>query len=162
MILRVGDILKLPSFSKMKLIAGFNGTNNIVKSVNIFDAPDIESWLKGGEILITNGYIVKDDPMKFIDIIRKIERAGAAALAIKLKRFIDELPEEVIKLADKLAFPIISFPADCPYVDIINPVLTEIVNQQARKLLYSEKIHKSFTDLVLKGDFLFREQNLPP
>jgi purine catabolism regulator len=149
--MNVEDIIKFKGLDNLKIIAGEKGINRKVNTVSVMDAPDIYNWLKGGEFLITTGYIMKENPYEIKELIIKIEKAGAAGLGIKLNRFIDALPTEVISIANELNFPIVSIPIKYSFADIINPILSEIVNKQARTLLYSQLIHESFTDLVIKG-----------
>lgn len=85
------------------------------------------------------------------DLIIKLNEKGAAALGIKLGRFIEKLPSEVKEIGDKLNFPIIYIPTQYAFTDVINPVLSRIVNAQAKKLMMSEKIHKAFTQMVIEG-----------
>lgn len=79
----------------------------IVNSATVMDAVDIENWLRGGEIVMTSGYIWKDNSKAFLKMIESINNAGATALFIKLGRFIDNLSPETYALAEKLNFPII-------------------------------------------------------
>lgn len=139
-------------FPDFSVIAGKSGLNRQVKTVNVIDAPGIQDWLTGGEFLITTGYLLKEDPYQMKDLIEKINNNGAAALGIKLKRFIDKLPDEVLDIANELNFPIISIPHKYSFSDIINPLLSELVNKQTKSLLYSQNIHKSFTELSIKGE----------
>jgi purine catabolism regulator len=147
----VADLIETLNFNDFEIIAGYTGIDRKVKSVTVMDAPDIYKWIKGGEFLITSGYCMKDDPMKMEFLIKKLDEAGASGLGIKLNRFIDELPQNVLTTAEKLSFPLIYIPIKYAFVDIINPVLSEIVNKQARRLEHSEKIHRSFTQLVING-----------
>lgn len=147
----LSEILEMSAFKDFKILAGENGINRTVTSVSVMDAPDIDKWLKGGEILITTGYIMRDNISEFLYLIKNIDGVKAAALFIKMKRFIDKLPEDVLDLANSLGFPIVSVPMNFAFTDVINPVLSVIINEQARRLQLSENIHKSFTYLVLKG-----------
>lgn len=147
----VKALLKTSDFNNFEVLTGRKGLNRIISSVSVMDAPDIHKWLKGGEILMTTGYIMKDDTSKFLDLIKNIKEANAAALFVKIKRFIDELPEEVLNSAEKLDFPVVLMPIHLAFTDVINPVLSKIINEQARKLQLSENIHHSFTNLVLSG-----------
>jgi purine catabolism regulator len=151
MSLPLRKMLAMPAFKEFTVLAGKKGLTRIVTSVSVMDAPDISDWLKGGEILMTTGYIMKDDLSQFINLIISINHANAAALFIKMKRFIDDLPREIYDIAEKLNFPIISMPLKYAFTDVINPVLSILVNEQARKLKISEDIHHSFTNLILKG-----------
>jgi purine catabolism regulator len=147
----VRDMLQLPCFSDLEVIAGEKGLDREVKAADVMDAPDVYEWIIGGEVIITTAYVMKDDPMAMENLIIKIEEAGAAALCIKLKRFIDELPDEVLETANKLDFPVIFVPFHYLFSEFINPLLSEVINNQAKRLSISEKIHKSFTQLVIEG-----------
>lgn len=138
-------------FPDFKIIAGVSGINRRVTTVSVMDAPDIHEWLKGGEFLITTGYIMRDNPLEIMDLLANINNAGAAALGIKLDRFIKKLPEAVIQKSDELGIPLIHIPNKYAFTDIINPVLSRIVNNQARLLELSENIHNSFTRMVIEG-----------
>lgn len=138
-------------FEDFQVLAGEGGLDKRVSTVSVMDAPDIYNWMKGGEFLITTGYIMRDNPLELKELVIKLSENGAAALGIKVGRFIEELPEEVKEIGDKLNFPIIHIPKDYAFTDIINPVLSRIVNTQAKRLLMSEEIHKSFTKIVIEG-----------
>lgn len=135
----------------MKVLAGENGLEREVSTVSVMDAPDIHKWMKGGEFLITSGYIINQNSEKTRELIIELEKAGAAGFGIKLNRYISALPEDIINLANELNFPIIYIPIDYAWADIINFVLTKVLNEKKEQLMLSERIHKSFTDLVIKG-----------
>lgn len=141
----------LAMFPDFQIIGGANGIDRKISTVSVMDAPDIHEWLKGGEFLITTGYIMRDNPMQIMDLLININQAGAAALGIKLDRFIKKLPENVIQKSDELGIPLIHIPNRYAFTDVINPVLSRIVNNQARLLELSENIHNSFTQMVIKG-----------
>jgi purine catabolism regulator len=141
----------IDQFEDFQVLAGEGGLNKRVSTVSVMDAPDIYNWMKGGEFLITTGYIMKDNPLELKELVIKLSENGAAALGIKIGRFIEVLPQEVKEIGDKLNFPIIYIPKWYAFTDIINPVLSRIVNAQAKKLMMSEEIHKSFTQIVIEG-----------
>lgn len=147
----VNDLIKLQQFSGFKVISGAKGLDRKVRAVSVMDAPDIHKWLQGGEFLMTTGYIMKDNPEELTTLIGDIHRVGAAALGIKLGRFITELPVSAVALAEELSFPLVLVPYQYSFVDVINPVLEEIIERQSRQLYFSERIHKSFTSLVIEG-----------
>ncbi|MBU5311274.1 PucR family transcriptional regulator ligand-binding domain-containing protein [Tissierella carlieri] len=141
----------MEQFQDFKVLAGAGGLDRNVSTVSVMDAPDIYNWMKGGEFLITTGYIMRDNPLELRDLVIKLNEHGAASLGIKVGRFIEELPKEVKEVGDGLNFPIIYIPKWYAFTDIINPVLSSIVNSQAKKLMMSENIHKSFTQMVIQG-----------
>lgn len=147
--MKVEDLLD--QFHDFKILAGEEGLSKKVNTVSVMDAPDIYNWMKGGEFLITTAYIMKDNPSELKNLVQKLNEHGASALGIKLGRFIEVLPKEVKEIGDALNFSIIYIPEKYAFTDIINPVLSKLVSKQARKIVMSEKIHKSFTQIVVDG-----------
>ncbi|MFW6116536.1 MAG: PucR family transcriptional regulator [bacterium] len=149
--MRVRDLLQSELLPGLRVLAGEAGVNRRVSSVSVMDAPDIADWMRGGEFLITSGYTIETHPVKLEQLICDLNRNQVAALGIKVDRFIHSMPEQVLDTANQLGFPVLYIPKRYAFVDIINPVLSEIVNRQARQLLYSDEIHNSFLDLALGG-----------
>ena len=149
--LTVNQILHTEGFEKFRVICGNRGLNREVSSVSVIDAPDIYNWLQGGEILLTSGYIFKDNTEYLLELIGKIAKNGAAALFIKLGRFIDDMPDEVRIKADELSFPIVYMPFSFSFVDVITPVLTK-ANSRQLEIKKSEKIHCIFTNIAIRQE----------
>jgi purine catabolism regulator len=153
-IFTVADLMELPIMEGATILAGKSGLHRRITSATVFDAPDGLQWLKGNEMVISTLYPFKDDLELQIYFITKLCQGGAAALGIKLDRYFHSLPPEVIKVANEHDFPIISLPYHCAWVEIINPILAEVMNRQLLELKRSQEIHNSLTDLVLKGGTL--------
>lgn len=147
----VKEMIEKCGLSDLKVLAGGEGLDNEVSSVTVFDAPDAYRWSKGGEFIITTGYCLKDTPELFEEIIENIKTRGMAGIGIKTERFLHSIPDNVINRANELNVPIIYIPSRYAFIEIINPVLAKIINDQADKLKKSETIHKSFTQLVING-----------
>lgn len=149
--MRVSEFLALPEFSHFELIAGASGTDREIVSMTVIDSPDSYLYFKGGELLLTNTYFMRNDTSLLEDMIASCSHIGVAAIALKIGRFITEVPPTCLALADELGFPLISIPMDLAFADIINRVLMEINNKQNRQLRFSEKVHTAFTSLALRG-----------
>lgn len=149
--MNVEQLLKTSEFKNFKLIAGAGGSCREIRAVNVIDSPDCHSYFQGGEFLLTNTYIMRDDISILKEITAACAKIGVGAIGIKLARFIQELPDDYIAMANELNFPVILLPVDVTFESIINRVYTEIVNNQCIRLDYSEKVHSSFTQLVLQG-----------
>lgn len=148
----VEEALKLSAFKGAKLVSGDEGKSNIVKYVDVIEAPDVENWVKEGEMLLTTSFAIKNDIKAQENLIIKLANVKAAALCIKPGRFIDRIPEKVITIAEKLNFPIIELPLEVPYVNIINQILSHILSKKVSALETVNKIHNSLTDIVLQGE----------
>ena len=149
--MRLSDLFALPEFSEFSLIAGGQNGGRVITSVNVIDSPDSYLYFKGGEFLLTNTYIMRNDTGILLDLIRSCSRIGVAAIGLKIGRFMEEVPAACIELANELDFPLVSIPLRFAFVDIINRVLLEINDLQDRQLRFSETVHTAFTNLTLQG-----------
>lgn len=59
--LKVSDLLTLEELPGITLVAGHKNQDQPILKVNILENPDILDWLTAGELLLTTGYIFKDD-----------------------------------------------------------------------------------------------------
>ncbi len=152
MSMTIQEILDLPSLKGLQVIAGLHCINSRqVRSVTVLDAPDAYSWVREGDLIVSSGYIFRDSPELLIDLIEKLAEIGSAGLGIKTDRYIKEVPPRILDLANELGLPLIHVPNHFAFADIIHPVLSEIVNRQARLLRYSETVRHSFFDLSVNG-----------
>ncbi len=149
--LTLGEFLSNDEFRDYKVLCGKKGLCRTVNSATVMDAVDIENWIRGGEIVMTSGYIWKNSPKDFLKMIEKINSMGATALFIKLGRFIDRLSPDVYELSEKLDFPIVKMPVERLFLEVTEPVLTRIIDRQAVELRHSQEIHNSFINIVTKG-----------
>lgn len=149
--MKVAELLNLPSLPGMKVIAGESGMEREVQTVNMMDAPDIIDFLKPNEFLVTTAYHVKDQPLLLLTLIEAMAKQGCAALGIKTRRYLKEIPEDILHLANELSLPIIDLPADLSLGEITNLTLRAILDQRANELMYAMETHKQFTNLIIRG-----------
>lgn len=147
------DILSLQEMKDVKVIAGEKGLNRVVKNVNIMEVPDIGDWIKEGELLLTTGFAIKDDLNAQQKLIPLLNSKNLAGLAIKPKRYINDINKTIIDIANALDFPLMEFPFYMSYSDLILPILNTIINHQAMVLNKIEYAHNKIMDiLVNNGD----------
>ncbi|GLW96708.1 PucR family transcriptional regulator [Microtetraspora sp. NBRC 16547] len=147
----VGEVLGVSTLADARLIAGKSGLDRIVQRLNVMEVPDILAWVKPHELLLTTGYPLRNTPQSLDCLVADLDERGLAALAIKLGRYLDELPEEMVEQADRLGFPLILLPNDVGFDDILNQVLTDILNRQAALLARAEEAHRALVQIVLAG-----------
>lgn len=154
------EALKIGELKKGKVIAGEKGLNRIVSYVDILEVPDMIGWLRGEELILTTGYAIKDNPDMQEKLISELAKIDAAGIVIKVNRFLDKIPEIMIKKANELNFPIIQIPPDIPYIDITHPLLKEILlkqneekfmNETLKEILCNNMDDKTFVKRKLKS-----------
>lgn len=147
--MRVSELLQDAQFSNLELLAGASGVENKILTVTVVDTPDGAQWLKGGEMVITTGFMLENDEDRLLDFISLLSRRRVVALGIKRNRHISHIPDSALALADSLGFPLIAIPESYAFADIINPVLSRIIDRQHLELTQSNIIHSRFLDMAV-------------
>jgi PucR family transcriptional regulator, purine catabolism regulatory protein len=145
------EVLGTPILAGAKVLAGRPGLDRLVERLNVMEVPDILPWVKPREFLLTTAYPLRGHPDALPKLVGDLDDAGLAGLGVKLGRYLDELPASAVEIADERGFPLIQLPDGVSFDEIFNEVLTGILNQQAQKLARSERIHRAFLQLVLRG-----------
>jgi purine catabolism regulator len=145
------EVLEASSLRGARLAAGAGGLDRVVSRLNVMEVPDILPWVKPHELLLTTGYPLRDAPEALAELVVQLDARRLAGIAVKLGRYLDELPAAMVAAADRLGFPIIRLPDDVAFDDILNAVLTDILNRQAGLLARSEEVHRALVQIVLGG-----------
>ncbi|MGF7050682.1 purine catabolism regulator [Paenibacillus sp. DS2015] len=184
--LTVKEALAIYPLCEGTLVAGSEGTGRVVKSVNVMDAPDIADWIKTGEMLFTTAFVMKDNLGDAIHMLRKLNERGCAGLGIKLGRFWEKIPQDIIDEANRLHLPLFELPFQFTFSDQINALfkadyerntisLQSIVAKQKKLMQFAllhENHHEAFAMLgeILerpiavigsRGHVLFQNGDLP-
>ncbi len=83
--LTVREAMKTGGLSKCRRLAGEAGLDNAITCVDCMEVPNIEPWLRSGELLITTGYALRDDENAIPYLLETLTMGTAAALAIKTR-----------------------------------------------------------------------------
>src|SRR4030095_4401501 len=147
------QLLSNAIFAKSQIIAGHSGLSRIVQTVNIIDAPDIIHFLRPGELLLTNGYFMKEKPETLLELMTKMDQLKCSGLAVKTKRFALDIPQEVMDEANRIHFPIIEISAvEHSLGEILQRSTSVILDNRNDELQYSLTIHKQFSAMIMKGN----------
>ena len=162
--LPVRSLLTIASLRGTSVLAGKSGLDREVRRVNVMEVPDILPWVKPHELLLTTGFPLRAastiggmsangavDPDAFARLITDLDRRGLSAIAIKLGRYLDELPPEVLEVADQLGMPVLRLPDDVAFDDVITDVFTELVDRHTGALARADELHRVLAAIVLEG-----------
>src|SRR5215472_10982504 len=110
--LPVRALVHLPSLRGTRVLAGTDGLDREVRRVNVMEVPDILPWVKPHELLLTTWFPLRAvggirDEAALCKLIADLDDRRLAAIAIKLGRYIDEVPPAVLHVADRIGMPIL-------------------------------------------------------
>jgi len=140
-----------PSLAGARVVAGARGLDRVVRRVNVMEVPDILAWVKPGELLLTTGYPLRNTPQSLTDLVVALDELGLAALAVKLHRYLDALPKDMVAEADRRGLPVILLPDAVAFDDVLTQVLTAMLNRQTAGLARIEEMHRGLVAIVLDG-----------
>ena len=129
----------------MTCVAGFRGLQHPVTSFSVVDTPQILSWLHGGELVVSAGYITKTHPDLRKTLIEEMHRKGCAGFAVKLHRYYDQLPAEWLEQADRLGFPVFTLPYEVRFCDLAYELHKCLFAQQLQE---NEQLYTVYAKLV--------------
>jgi len=127
------EVINLRSLVKMKIVAGRAGLDRVVRWVHFIDLPDVIPWVQGGELLIITGIGLENNKQKLVDIVRGIIKKNLAGLIVNVGPYIQEIPAEVISLADEANFPVFELPWEVRLVEVTQEICSYIVMKQTEE-----------------------------
>ena len=138
--MKARDITLPHLFPDFRIIGGASGLDTVVKKVAVLDTPDMSYWIEGGEFLVGNGFIFKDNASSIPSFLREVAEKGAAAVGIKFDRFTAFVDmSEIAACADKLALPVFRIPFRYRFLDIIEKTLFEVNRTSKGSALLQDK-----------------------
>ena len=149
-------MIEVAGFDRMAVLAGEPFLENQLTGVTSFDSPDGYKWLRPGEFVLTTGFpfVVPQETAAegLIRLIDALAQIGTPGFAIKLGRYISALPEAVIRHANQRKMPILSFPMEKAWSDVIVPVVRHINDRQRMELEKTHAIYERFHQFLTAGE----------
>ncbi len=128
----VGELLARGVLGDSRVISGERGLKRVVRTITVLSAPSPEPFIRGGELVLTNGFAYKDDPQQFLEVMKAFAQANSAAIAVHTERYIKVFTEEMIALSNSMGFPLIRLPDDIAWSDIMQTFLVLVQNETAK------------------------------
>jgi purine catabolism regulator len=147
----VREAMAFGGFAEAELIAGRNGLDRVIEWVRVMETPETARRLRQNELLLTTGFPIKDDPVAQADLVETVVASGGSGLVLKLGRYLTDVPEQMVREADRVSLPLFTIAQEVPWSELMEPLLERIINAEHWRLKRSFEIHNRFTELVLDG-----------
>lgn len=137
------DLFKLPSLSKMKIIAGNKGLHKIIRWSYKAESIHLAKWVHGGELLIVSKMVIHEKNFNLYNFLKEaISLNISGALLLIGPNYIEQIPQSVINLSNQKHFPLFLIPWDTPLVDIFEELghaiaSINLINDKHKDLLFS-------------------------
>ncbi|WP_066582770.1 PucR family transcriptional regulator [Cellulomonas timonensis] len=147
----VREIMTLGALRGTYVLGGARGLDRMVSGVNVMEVPDIEDFVKRGELLLTTAYPVRERPERLVELVPELASRGLAALAIKPMRYLEELPPRLVEVANRLDFPVLVMPDRTSFNEVIGAVLAVVLAEYGAEPGGAEAIRERLTGVALAG-----------
>ncbi|MFF4249839.1 PucR family transcriptional regulator [Streptomyces sp. NPDC001663] len=151
--LTVADVLALPVLAagQPQVVAGVTRLDRPVRWVHITELTDPASFLKGGELVLTTGMPLPDQPAGVRRYVDELADVGAAALVIELVRRYHRPPDALVQACRTRDLPLVTLAEDVNFLEVTQVVHTLLLGNQAEAMRRTQRIHEAFTALTLRG-----------
>ena len=150
----VADVLALPVIRQgvATVVAGAAGLDRRVRWVHIAEIADIAPLLRGGELVLTTGIALPDDPDALTRYVGELASAGVVGVVIELVRhWSHALPPALVAAAERHSLPLVTLSRETRFVAVTEAVVGLIVDAQVAELRAAERVHETFTALTVAG-----------
>ncbi len=147
----IHDALTRPLFGEAQVVGGSAGLHRTIRWVHVLESANIESLIHGEEMILTTGLGFHTDLESALSFMRDLVQKRAACLCIELGQYFDQIPKEMMELADQHQFPLIVFTKTVRFVDITLDLHSLLINRHHRLLQDLEGISREFNRLTLSS-----------
>lgn len=145
--LTIREMLRSDFFKDFQVIAGHDGLDKQIQGITILDSPDGYQWTRGRELVISAGYIFKENPKLFHEYLNSDKFRNISGMGIKLGRYLDYIPEKILDTFNDYNIPLISIPMGPSWMDIMNQLNILVMNKNIRQFRIGNINPKSYSKL---------------
>ncbi|MED5018864.1 PucR family transcriptional regulator ligand-binding domain-containing protein [Paenibacillus chibensis] len=149
--LYVKDVLQRPVFQRARLIAGAGGTGRKVGWVHILEIANVAPFVTKNDLILTTGLWLRHYEQQRLSYMQQLIRQEAAGLCVELGTSIENIPGEILELADASDFPLIVFEQPVRFVEITQDIHGLLINQQHQMLKDLEAFSRRLQQITLQS-----------
>jgi len=133
----ISDLLSANILDTYKIVSGKGSLNREVESISLLETPDFEKYVKDRALILTTLYPIKSNLPLFKKLIQVLVDHNVAALIVKLKRYIEEIPDDIIRLTETMGLPVITIDYDANLSEISTRILNELTTNNLKTISLS-------------------------
>lgn len=138
MAVKLNEIYK-SNKKEMKLIAGKNGLNEIVRWVHMAEGINISVFRDEQELTFTTGIVLREKDELF-ELVKLCQKNKSSGMVINTGPFIKEISQEIIEFCDNNDFPLFEVTWDIYVAEIMKKICYQITLSERTNLELSAAI----------------------
>jgi purine catabolism regulator len=135
-----------------RVLAGAGRLTAPVRWVHVIELAQAAHLLRGGELVLSTGIALPDDPAGLGRYVADLASVGVSALAVELgSRYSRSLPDALVSAARDHQLPLIVLERETQFIEVTEAVHARIIDAQLAELRSAERLHQVFTELAVSG-----------
>jgi purine catabolism regulator len=150
----VAEVLALDAVRRgaPRVVSSADRLDAPVRWVHVIELAEAAHLLRGGELVLSTGIALPDDPAGLTRYVADLASVGVSALAVELgSRYSRSLPAALVSAAGSHRLPLIVLERETQFIEITEAVHALIIDAQLAELRASERLHQVFTELAVSG-----------
>ncbi|MFK3935960.1 PucR family transcriptional regulator [Alkalihalobacillus sp. NPDC078783] len=127
----------------------------VVEWVSITEAP-VENFVRKNEMVLTTGIGYAQEPERFYEFVQDVIQSGASGLGVATGRYILDIDQLCMELAEEHDFPIICLPWEVRFADVTQSITTKILDIKQGYMDELQIIGQELLSIVLGGGSLLQ------
>ncbi|MET3681935.1 purine catabolism regulator [Alkalibacillus flavidus] len=121
-----------------------------IEWISMIEYP-VENFVRKHEFVLTTGMGCEEDPALFRTFVQDVIDSGATALAVATGRYVYNIPQDVITLAEACEFILVEVPWQTRFSDLIHRVIQLLNDENEANRNKAEALRQRLTTSVLNG-----------
>ncbi len=137
---------------KLTVLAGQDGLDAAVPWVHTSELDDPTPYLAGGELLLTTGLKLGDDPAALRGYLYRLVDAGVVGLGFGVGLGHDEVPPALVEAARERGLPLLEVPRPTPFIALSKAVSAAVAADEYKAVTASLEAQRELTRAALSPD----------
>jgi purine catabolism regulator len=149
--IRVVDLLSHTYFKTSRVLAGKQGLNNYISSIQVIENVDVTQYWRGGELLLSSGYNFLERGDEHKELIGGLVQAGIAGLCITTNNLENDLlPDSLKEAADWFNFPVITFPEGKVFGEVCDFMNNHLFSRLTNEIKRRDEVIREISEWIYK------------
>lgn len=145
-------VLQKSGIAGISCVCGEEFLDNEIRGVQIMDNPDTIKYHKQGDIVLTTGFLLKDNPIFRKTMIAELAARKCSGILFKTNRFFEQVPSDILKDAVKYSVPILELPHTYAISEVNRMLMHEIFQQKETHSTETLRFFQEITAAFLTSD----------
>ncbi|ACL55928.1 PucR family transcriptional regulator [Methylobacterium nodulans] len=131
--------------------AGAAGGDRLVTWAHACDLPDPWRWVAAGNLVMTTGAGIPEDPVAQADWLNRLAEVNVSALVVAARADAPQISDKMLAAADARKFPVLVASFELEFVKLARRVIESALQSQRDRLEASQRLFQSYTSALRDG-----------